>query len=87
MMGLAFEGQAPFKDAVIHGIVRDKSGKKMSKSLGNVVDPLLMMDKYGTDALRMALMSQAYPGKDIAFDEQTVVSMRNFVNKVWNASS
>jgi valyl-tRNA synthetase len=86
MMGHAFEGKPAFKDAVIHGIVRDKSGKKMSKSLGNVVDPLLMMDKYGTDALRMALMSQAFPGKDIAFDEQTVVSMRNFVNKVWNSA-
>ena len=86
MMGLAFEGKVPFKDAVIHGIVRDKSGKKMSKSLGNVVDPLVMMDKYGTDAMRMALMAQAFPGKDIAFDEQTVVSMRNFVNKVWNSA-
>jgi valyl-tRNA synthetase len=86
MMGHAFEGKPAFKDAVIHGIVRDKSGKKMSKSLGNVVDPLVMMDKYGTDALRMALMSQAFPGKDIAFDEQTVVSMRNFVNKVWNSA-
>jgi valyl-tRNA synthetase len=86
MMGLEFEGKVPFKDAVIHGIVRDKSGKKMSKSLGNVVDPLVMMDKYGTDALRFALMAQAHPGKDIAFDEQTVVSARNFVNKLWNST-
>ncbi len=86
MMGLAFEGKVPFADAVIHGIVRDKSGKKMSKSLGNVIDPLLMMDKYGTDALRFALMVQAHPGKDIAFDEQTVVSARNFVNKLWNST-
>jgi valyl-tRNA synthetase len=86
MMGLAFEGKVPFSDAVIHGIVRDKSGKKMSKSLGNVVDPLVMMDKYGTDALRFALMAQAHPGKDIAFDEQTVVGARNFVNKIWNST-
>ncbi len=86
MMGLAFTGKAPFPDAVIHGIVRDKSGKKMSKSLGNVVDPLLIMDKYGTDALRFSLMAQAHPGKDIAFDEQTVVGARNFVNKIWNST-
>ena len=86
MMGLAFEGKAPFSEAVIHGIVRDKSGKKMSKSLGNVVDPLVMMDKYGTDALRFALMAQAHPGKDIAFDEQSVLAARNFVNKLWNST-
>ncbi|MDE2511786.1 MAG: class I tRNA ligase family protein, partial [Elusimicrobia bacterium] len=86
MMGLAFENKVPFPDAVIHGIVRDKSGKKMSKSLGNVIDPLLMMDKYGTDALRFALMAQAHPGKDIPFDEQSVVGARNFVNKLWNSS-
>ena len=86
MMGLAFEGKVPFADAVIHGIVRDKSGKKMSKSLGNVIDPLLMMDKHGTDALRFALMAQAHPGKDIPFDEQSVVGARNFVNKLWNST-
>jgi valyl-tRNA synthetase len=86
MMGLAFEGKVPFHEAVIHGIVRDKSGKKMSKSLGNVIDPLAMMDKYGTDALRFSLMAQAHPGKDIAFDEATVVGARNFVNKLWNST-
>ena len=86
MMGHAFMGKAAFPDAVIHGIVRDKSGKKMSKSLGNVIDPLLMMDKHGTDALRFALMAQAFPGKDIAFDEQSVVGARNFVNKLWNST-
>jgi valyl-tRNA synthetase len=86
MMGLAFEGKVPFSEAVIHGIVRDKSGKKMSKSLGNVIDPLAMMDKYGTDALRFALMAQAHPGKDIAFDEQMAVGARNFVNKLWNST-
>ncbi|MBI4370819.1 MAG: valine--tRNA ligase [Elusimicrobia bacterium] len=86
MMGLAFEGKVPFADALIHGIVRDKSGKKMSKSLGNVVDPLVLMDKHGTDALRFALLAQAHPGKDIAFDEQSVVGARNFVNKLWNST-
>ena len=86
MMGHAFMDEPAFPDAVIHGIVRDKSGKKMSKSLGNVVDPLVMMEKYGTDALRFALMVNAHPGKDIAFDEQTVVAARNFVNKLWNST-
>ncbi len=86
MMGHAFLGKPAFPDAVIHGIVRDKSGKKMSKSLGNVVDPLVMMDKHGTDALRFALLAQAFPGKDIAFDEQSVVGARNFVNKLWNST-
>ncbi len=86
MMGHAFLDKPAFPDAVIHGIVRDKSGKKMSKSLGNVIDPLLMMDKHGTDALRFALMAQAFPGKDIAFDEQSVVGARNFVNKLWNST-
>ncbi len=86
MMGLAFEGKVPFSEAVIHGIVRDRGGKKMSKSIGNVIDPLLMMDKYGTDALRFSLMAQAHPGRDIAFDEQSVLAARNFVNKLWNST-
>ncbi|MEQ1920840.1 MAG: class I tRNA ligase family protein, partial [Elusimicrobiota bacterium] len=86
MMGHAFLDKPAFPVAVMNGIVRDKSGKKMSKSLGNVIDPLLMMDKHGTDALRFALMAQAFPGKDIAFDEQSVVGARNFVNKLWNST-
>ncbi|MDP3543506.1 MAG: valine--tRNA ligase [Elusimicrobiota bacterium] len=86
MMGHAFMGKPAFPVAVMNGIVRDKSGKKMSKSLGNVIDPLVMMDKHGTDALRFALMAQAFPGKDIAFDEQSVVGARNFVNKLWNST-
>jgi len=86
MMGHAFMGKPAFPVAVMNGIVRDKAGKKMSKSLGNVIDPLLMMDKHGTDALRFALMAQAFPGKDIAFDEQSVVGARNFVNKLWNST-
>ncbi|MFA6030085.1 MAG: valine--tRNA ligase [Elusimicrobiota bacterium] len=86
MMGLHFEGKAPFRDAVIHGIVRDKSGKKMSKSLGNVVDPLTMMDKYGTDAFRFSLAMQAYPGRDIPYAEDSLRGPRNFANKLWNST-
>jgi valyl-tRNA synthetase len=86
MMGLEFMGEAPFKDAVIHGIVRDKSGKKMSKSLGNVIDPLAMMDKFGTDALRFSLMIQAHPGRDIPFAEDSITGSRNFTNKLWNST-
>ncbi|PIP83096.1 MAG: valine--tRNA ligase [Elusimicrobia bacterium CG_4_9_14_3_um_filter_62_55] len=84
MMGLHFEGTVPFHHAVMHGIVRDKRGKKMSKSLGNVIDPLVVMDKYGTDATRFALASLAYPGKDIPFAEDSITGPRNFANKIWN---
>ncbi|TBR20328.1 valine--tRNA ligase [bacterium] len=86
MMGLWFEDKVPFPHALIHGIVRDKSGKKMSKSLGNVVDPLVMMDKHGTDAFRFAIVSQAHPGRDIPFAEESVTGPRNFVNKLWNST-
>jgi valyl-tRNA synthetase len=86
MMGLHFTGRAPFSHGMIHGIVRDKSGKKMSKSLGNVIDPLVMMDKFGTDALRFSLVIQAHPGKDIPFAEDSITGSRNFVNKLWNST-
>jgi valyl-tRNA synthetase len=86
MFGLQFLGKAPFSDALIHGIVRDKTGKKMSKSLGNVIDPLLMMDKYGTDAFRFSLLVQAHPGRDIPFAEESVTGSRNFANKLWNST-
>ncbi|MDD5657455.1 MAG: valine--tRNA ligase [Elusimicrobia bacterium] len=86
MMGLALTGEVPFPEALIHGIVRDKHGKKMSKSLGNVVDPLVMMDKYGTDAFRFSLIVQAYPGKDIPFAESSITGSRNFANKLWNST-
>ncbi|MBI3300306.1 MAG: valine--tRNA ligase [Elusimicrobia bacterium] len=85
-MGLHFMDKVPFSAALMHGIVRDKAGKKMSKSLGNVVDPLLMMDKHGTDALRFALVSQAHPGKDIPFAEDSITGPRNFANKLWNST-
>ncbi|MHB2026918.1 MAG: valine--tRNA ligase [Elusimicrobiota bacterium] len=86
MMGLEFTGRAPFSKAVIHGIVRDKSGRKMSKSLGNVVDPLIVMSKFGTDALRFSLLRDARLGKDIHFSEESTVGARNFVNKIWNTA-
>lgn len=86
MMGLEFRGKLPFKDVFLNGIVRDKTGKKMSKSLGNVIDPLDMTAKYGTDAVRFSLLMQAVPGKDIPYSEDSIVGPRNFCNKLYNAS-
>jgi valyl-tRNA synthetase len=86
MMGLTLMGEVPFPECLIHGIVRDKHGKKMSKSLGNVVDPLVMMDKYGTDAFRFSLIVQAHPGRDIPFAESSITGSRNFANKLWNST-
>ncbi|MDR2066731.1 MAG: valine--tRNA ligase [Endomicrobium sp.] len=84
--GLEFMKEVPYSDVFIHGIVRDKHGKKMSKSLGNVVDPREIMDNYGTDALRFALACAAAPGRDMQISEESFLSARNFANKVWNAS-
>lgn len=86
MMGVEFLGREPFRDVYVHGIVRDKHGKKMSKSLGNVIDPLVLMDKYGTDAVRFSLVYQAVPGRDIQFGEESITGARNFCNKIYNAS-
>lgn len=86
MMGLEFKGEVPFKDVFLNGIVRDKRGKKMSKSLGNVIDPLDMTAKYGTDAVRFSLLMQAIPGKDIPYAEESITGARNFCNKIYNAS-
>jgi valyl-tRNA synthetase len=77
-------GDIPFHKVYLHGIVRDKQGRKFSKSLNNGIDPLEMMDKYGTDALRMALIFGAAPGNDVIFDEQKVKGMKHFANKLWN---
>lgn len=86
-MGLTLTQQVPFSTVYIHGLVRDSQGKKMSKSSGNVVDPLAMIDRYGADALRFSLASLAtLGGQDIRFSEERVESARNFANKVWNAS-
>ncbi|MDR2617180.1 MAG: valine--tRNA ligase [Endomicrobium sp.] len=84
--GLEFMKEVPYRDVFIHGIVRDKHGKKMSKSLGNVIDPREIMEKYGTDALRFALACTAAPGRDMQISEESFLSARNFANKIWNAS-
>jgi valyl-tRNA synthetase len=86
MSGLYAMGDVPFKSVFIHGIVRDFEGKKMSKSLGNVIDPLEMIESYGTDALRFALMFQAVPGSDMNVSEDRIEGARNFANKLWNAA-
>ncbi len=86
MMGLKFMGDVPFKDVYIHALVRDADGQKMSKSKGNVIDPLHVMDQFGTDALRFTLASMASPGRDIKLAEERIEGYRNFANKIWNAA-
>ncbi len=86
MMGLKFTGQVPFRDVYIHALVRDVEGQKMSKSKGNVIDPLSVMEQYGTDALRFTLASMASPGRDIKLAEERIEGYRNFANKIWNAA-
>jgi valyl-tRNA synthetase len=86
MMGIKFTGQVPFRDVYIHALVRDISGKKMSKSRGNVIDPLFLMEKYGTDALRFTLIALAAQGRDIKISEERVAGYRNFANKIWNSA-
>ncbi|MBE7189459.1 class I tRNA ligase family protein, partial [Jatrophihabitans endophyticus] len=82
----AMDDQVPFRTVLLHGLVRDSSGKKMSKSKGNVVDPLLWMDEYGADAVRLSLLQGANPGADQAVNEEWVVGARNFCTKLWNAT-
>ncbi|MDD3339156.1 MAG: valine--tRNA ligase [Lachnospiraceae bacterium] len=84
--GLEQTGESPFKHVLIHGLVRDSQGRKMSKSLGNGIDPLEVIDKYGADALRLSLMTGNAPGNDMRFYWEKVEASRNFANKVWNAS-
>ncbi|OPY71715.1 MAG: Valine--tRNA ligase [Syntrophorhabdus sp. PtaU1.Bin058] len=86
MMGLKFMGDVPFRDVYIHALVRDAEGKKMSKSKGNVIDPLVIMDQYGTDSFRFILTLLAAQGRDVLLSEERIEGARNFVNKVWNAS-
>jgi valyl-tRNA synthetase len=85
MMGLRCMGEVPFRDVVIHGLVLDEAGQKQSKTRGNVVDPLDLIGRYGADALRMTLASQAAQGRDVRVSEQRVEGYRHFCNKVWNA--
>jgi valyl-tRNA synthetase len=86
MMGLKFMGDVPFRNVYIHALVRDAEGQKMSKSKGNVIDPLHVMEQFGTDALRFTLASMASPGRDIKLAEERIEGYRNFANKIWNAA-
>jgi len=86
MMGLKFRGDVPFREVYIHALVRDPEGQKMSKSKGNVIDPLTVMESYGTDAFRYTLAAMASPGRDIRLAEDRVAGYRNFCNKIWNAA-
>ncbi|MFH2138583.1 MAG: valine--tRNA ligase [Candidatus Omnitrophota bacterium] len=86
MSGFEFMGDIPFKDVYIHGTVRDESGKKMSKSLGNSIDPLEIIDEFGTDALRFSLISLTSVGQDVYLSKDKFETGRNFANKIWNAS-
>jgi valyl-tRNA synthetase len=86
MMGLEFMGEIPFHQVYIHGLVRDAERQKMSKTRGNTIDPLVVTEKYGTDAVRMALLLGAAPGTDIVLSEKRMESARGFANKIWNAA-
>ena len=83
---LKLTGKRPFKDCLIHGLIRDKMGRKMSKSLGNGVDPMDVIDEYGADSLRWFLTTNSAPGQDLRYDEDKVKATWNFINKIWNAS-
>lgn len=85
MMGLHFMGEVPFRKVYIHALVRDEKGQKMSKSKGNVIDPLKMIEKYGTDALRFTLVALAAQGRDIKLSEARIEGFKHFINKIWNA--
>ncbi len=86
MMGLHFMGQVPFSDVYIHALVRDETGRKMSKSTGNVIDPIDLINRYGADALRFTLAAFAAQGRDIKLSESRVEGYRHFINKLWNAA-
>ena len=86
MMGIEFMEEVPFKDILIHGLVRDSEGRKMSKSLGNTIDPLELVDNYGADSLRLSLIQKASPGQDVPFNEDWVDAAKKFGNKLWNAA-
>ncbi len=86
MMGLKFTGEAPFSVVYLHGLVRDEQGRKMSKSLGNALDPLDLIDEYGADALRFTLLTGSTPGNDLKLSVSRIEANRNFANKIWNAA-
>ncbi len=86
MMGIHFMGDVPFRDVYIHALVKDEQGQKMSKSKGNIIDPLVVLDKFGTDAFRFTLAVLAIQGRDIRLSEERIAGYRNFINKIWNAA-
>ncbi len=86
MMGIKFMGEVPFKDIYLHAMVRDKNGTKMSKTKGNVIDPLVVIDQYGTDAMRFTLLMMTQQGRDIKLDVNRIEGYKNFINKIFNAS-
>src|SRR4029079_19396008 len=86
MLGLRFMGKVPFRDIYIHALVRDEHGQKMSKSKGNVIDPLVIVDEFGADAFRFTLVAFAAMGRDVRLSEDRIAGYRNFVNKLWNAA-
>ena len=87
MFGMEFLNKEPFKDIYVHALVKDEKGQKMSKSKGNVIDPLVLIEKYSADALRFTLLSMASPGTDVKLSEDRVKGYRNFLNKLWNANN
>ncbi len=84
MLGLEFTGEVPFHTVYLHGLIRDEHGRKMSKTYGNVIDPLTVMDDLGTDALRFTLLVGSTPGNDMSLSVKKVEANRNFANKIWN---
>lgn len=86
MMGIHFMGDIPFSDVYIHALVKDEQGQKMSKSRGNIIDPLEVLDRFGTDAFRFTLAVLAIQGRDIRLSEERIAGYRNFINKIWNAA-
>jgi valyl-tRNA synthetase len=86
MDGIEFTGQVPFHTVYLHGLIRDETGRKMSKTYGNVIDPLIVMDELGTDALRFTLLVGSTPGNDMNLSLKKVEANRNFANKIWNAA-
>ena len=86
LLGIELTGKSPFKDVYLHGLIRDQKGMKMSKSKGNTINPIDMVEKYGADAIRIALVMSSTAGQDKSVDENTIRGMRNFANKIWNAA-
>ena len=86
MMSLEATNRVPFETVYVHPLVRDSNGKKMSKSLGNVLDPIELIDKYGADAVRFTLCAMAAMGKDLRLSEDRIIGYRNFATKLWNVA-